>query len=68
MHEDPFDVSLTDDELMAEVELLTQVIIAATESEARLTLDQIDAVLGVGQPGDEADPGEDPAPSGAGQA
>jgi hypothetical protein len=55
MHDDQFDFSLTDDELMAEVELLTQVIIVASESDARLTPEQVDAALGIVRPEDEAD-------------
>ena len=44
---DQFDVSLEDSELMGEVELTTNLIIAASESEERLTQDEIDQILGV---------------------
>ncbi len=44
---DQFDVSLEDSELMGEVELTTNLIIAASESEGRLTQDEIDQILGV---------------------
>lgn len=44
---DPFDVSLEDGDLLAEVELTTNLIIAATSSERHLTTEEIDAILGV---------------------
>jgi hypothetical protein len=44
---DQFDVSLEDSELMGEVELTTNLIIAASESEARLTPEEIDQILGI---------------------
>ena len=44
---DQFDVSLEDSELMGEVELTTNLIIAASESEGRLTQEEIDQILGV---------------------
>lgn len=44
---DQFDVSLEDGELLAEVELTTNLIIAATESEDRLSTEEIDQILGV---------------------
>ena len=44
---DQFDVSLEDSELMGEVELTTNLIIAASESEERLTADEIDQILGI---------------------
>ena len=44
---DPFDVSLDDGDLLAEVELTTNLIIAATESDRRLTTEEIDKILGV---------------------
>ena len=50
---DQFDVSLEDSELMGEVELTTNLIIAASESEERLTPEEIDQILGV-----EATPGD----------
>lgn len=44
---DQFDVSLEDAELLREVELTTNLIIAATESEERLSTEEIDEILGV---------------------
>ena len=49
MH-DQFDVTLEDDELLAEVELTTNLIIAASESDGPLTQEQIDAILGLAPP------------------
>lgn len=49
---DPFDVSLEDGELLAEVELTTNLIIAATESDRPLTTEEIDKILGV-EPADD---------------
>ncbi len=46
MH-DQFDVTLEDSDLLNEVELTTNLIIAASESDEDLTLEQIDAILGV---------------------
>lgn len=46
MH-DQFDVTLEDSDLLGEVELTTSLIIAASESEERLTVDEIDQILGV---------------------
>ena len=43
----PETVSLEDGELLAEVELTTNLIIAATESEERLSTEEIDQILGV---------------------
>jgi len=44
---DQFDVSLEDSDLLGEVELTTNLIIAASESDDRLSDDQIDEILGV---------------------
>jgi len=44
---DQFDVSLEDSDLLGEVELTTNLIIAASESDDRLSDDQIDRILGV---------------------
>ena len=44
---DQFDVTLEDDELLAEVELTTSLIIAASESDDVLSTEEIDAILGV---------------------
>ncbi len=46
MH-DQFDVTLEDSDLLGEVELTTNLIIAASESEDRLSTDEIDRILGV---------------------
>ena len=46
MH-DQFDVSLEDGDLLGEVELTTNLIIAASESEEHLTADEIDRILGI---------------------
>ena len=46
MH-DQFDVTLEDSDLMGEVELTTNLIIAASESDEHLSADQIDQILGV---------------------
>lgn len=46
--QDPLNVSLMDDELLAEVELTTALIIAATESEHALTPLQVDHLLTLG--------------------
>ena len=46
MH-DQFDVTLEDSDLLGEVELTTNLIIAASESEEPLTLEEIDEILGV---------------------
>ncbi|WP_166132900.1 hypothetical protein [Nocardioides ochotonae] len=44
---DQFDVTLEDSDLLGEVELTTNLIIAASESEDHLSEDQIDTILGV---------------------
>ncbi len=46
MH-DQFDVTLEDQDLLREVELTTNLIIAASETEEHLSLDEIDQILGV---------------------
>ena len=46
MH-DQFDISLEDGELLGEVELTTNLIIAASESEDHLSAEEIDAILGI---------------------
>jgi hypothetical protein len=45
--EDQFDVTLEDAELLEEVELTTDLIIAATETNERLPQSRIDEILGV---------------------
>ena len=44
---DPFDVRLEDDELLNEVELTANPIVAANQSEAHMSVTQIDEILGV---------------------
>ncbi len=45
--DDKLNVPLEDAELLAEVELTTNLIIAASESETSLSQDEVDALLGV---------------------
>ena len=45
--DDKLNVPLEDAELLAEVELTTNLIIAASESEATLSQEQVDALLGL---------------------
>ncbi len=45
--QDQFDVSLEDGDLLGEVELTTNLIIAASESDDHLSADEIDKILGV---------------------
>ena len=44
---DPFDVRLQDDELLDEVELTANLIVAANQSDARMSASEIDQILGV---------------------
>ena len=44
---DQFDVTLEDSDLLGEVELTTNLIIAASESDGDLSQQEIDAILGV---------------------
>ena len=46
MH-DQFDVTLEDQDLLREVELTTNLIIAASETDEHLTTEEIDQILGV---------------------
>ncbi|CAN5326669.1 hypothetical protein BH09ACT12_BH09ACT12_31200 [soil metagenome] len=46
MH-DQFDVTLEDVDLLGEVELTTNLIIAASEADDMLSPDEIDSILGV---------------------
>ena len=48
--DDQFDVTLEDADLLGEVELTTNLIIAASESEDHLSPDDIDRILGVTPP------------------
>lgn len=50
MH-DQFDVTLEDAELLREVELTTNLIIAASESDEHLDADEIDRILGIAAEG-----------------
>ena len=45
--QDQFDVSLEDGDLLGEVELTTNLIIAASESDAHLSAAEIDRILGI---------------------
>ena len=58
MH-DQFDVTLEDGDLLGEVELTTNLIIAASESDEHLLADEIDRILGVAparhEPADRTD-------------
>lgn len=51
--DDQLNVPLEDAELLAEVELTTNLIIAASEAEATLSQSEVDRILGVGIPSDE---------------
>lgn len=44
---DPYDVTLEDGDLLSEVELVTTLMIAASESDDHLVQDEIDRLLGV---------------------
>ena len=44
---DPFDVRLEDIELLDEVELTANLIVAANQSESHMSADEIDQILGV---------------------
>jgi hypothetical protein len=44
---DQFDVTLEDADLLGEVELTTNLIVAASESEEHLSTAEIDSILGV---------------------
>ena len=48
MH-DQFDVTLEDADLLGEVELTTTLIIAASEADDHLSVDEIDQILGIEQ-------------------
>jgi hypothetical protein len=50
MH-DQFDISLEDSDLLTEVEMTTNLIIAASEADGPLSQEEIDRILGV-QPSD----------------
>ena len=44
---DPLNVRLEDDELLDEVELTANLIVAANQSEAHMSVSEIDQILGV---------------------
>lgn len=44
---DQFDVTLEDSILLGEVELTTNLMVAASQSEGHLTVEEIDRILGV---------------------
>ena len=44
---DPLDVRLEDDELLDEVELTANLIVAANQAESRMSVTEIDQILGV---------------------
>jgi len=46
MH-DQFDISLTDSVLLTEVEMTTNLIIAASEADGPLSQEEIDRILGI---------------------
>lgn len=50
--QDPLSVSLHDDELAHEVELIARLMVAANETDAPLLAADLDAILGIGR--DEA--------------
>ena len=50
--EDALDVSLEDTALLAEVGLLTDLIIAAQEADKHLSAEEIDRLLGIGRQGE----------------
>jgi hypothetical protein len=62
---DQFDVSLEDVDLLGEVELTTNLIIAASEVDRPLTADEIDSILGLvpnPRPAEGEVPSKDPDP------
>jgi hypothetical protein len=61
--DDQFDVSLEDDELLNEVELTANLMVAANQAERHLTKAEIDEVLGISSSFPMLRPGtERPAP------
>jgi hypothetical protein len=44
---DQFDISLTDSDLLTEVDMTTNLIIAASEADGPLSQDEIDRILGL---------------------
>ena len=58
---DPSGENLTDDDLQSEIELVGDLVVAATSSTGPLTQEQIDLLLGVTGPADEANSEDAPA-------
>ncbi len=50
---DQLDVPLEDSELLEEVEMVSTLILAASENDGRLDQAAIDRILGVGEPDEE---------------
>ena len=50
VREDQFDVELEDEELLEEVEMTANLIVAASDTDGRLPQDRIDEILGVRKP------------------
>jgi hypothetical protein len=46
-HDDDFDANLTDEDLVSEIELVSQLVVAATSSDGPLHQDEVDHLLGV---------------------
>jgi hypothetical protein len=62
--DDQFDVSLEDDDLLNEVELTANLMVAANKAERHLTKAEIDEVLGISSRFPPPRPGtEQPAPA-----
>lgn len=55
--DDQLDVPLEDSTLLEEVELISTLIIAASENDGHLDQDQIDRLLGLSRPSPPAQPG-----------
>lgn len=51
-HDDEFDANLTDDDLQSEIELISQLVVAATSSDGPLHQDEVDHLLGVDRKAD----------------
>jgi hypothetical protein len=51
--------NLTDDDLQSEIELVGDLVVAATSSDGPLPQDEIDRLLGVHPPKDAVDPPKD---------
>jgi hypothetical protein len=60
--DDNLNVPLEDAELLAEVELTTNLIIAASESEAALSQEQVDDLLGLHDPANAPIPAQQRRP------